>query len=243
MMLSKEDTLDLFDKVQDHIKSAMAQELGYFLNMNAIMVQLLLHDAEKQKTNLQCEISQIENMQNMKEMNEFINSLNSLNIDTNVGKNKSLGKLGSISSIEGLIKENEIMKHDYDILNQQVEILNNQKQMLSNENNNLTKLNKENNQTILELRKEIQNLSQKISENNQNESKETVETLKKLEKDSQEAKKKLDEQVEKYQALVASFDKKVSESAQFKTLKKILQDKNTLIVQLKTKVAKYENQD
>jgi hypothetical protein len=49
--------------------------------------------------------------------------------------------------------------------------------------------------------------------------------------------------MEKYQQLVANFDKKVSESAQFKTLKKILQDKNTLIVKLKTQVAKYENQD
>ena len=234
MMYSKDDTLDLFEKVQDHIKSAMSQELGYFLNMNAIMVQLLLHDAEKNKTNLQCEISQIENMQNMKEMNEFINSLNSLNISISTNKNKSLGKLGSISSIEGLIKENEIMKHDSDILNQQVEILNNKNQMLTTENENLTRRNKENSETILGLRKQIQDLSQKISENNQSSSKETLETLKKLEKESQEAKEKLDEQVEKYQQLVASFDKKVSESAQFKTLKKILQDKNTLIVQLKT---------
>ena len=153
MMYSKEDTLDLFEKVQDHIRSAMSQELGYFLNMNAIMVQLLLHEAEKQKTNLQCEISQIENMQNMKEMNEFINSLNSLNVDINLNKNKSLGKLGSISSIEGLIKENEIMKHDNDILNQQVEILNNKSQMLTTENENLTRQNKENSQTILGLRK------------------------------------------------------------------------------------------
>lgn len=243
MMYSKDDTLDLFEKVQDHIKSAMSQELGYFLNMNAIMVQLLLHEAEKQKINLQCEISQIENMQNMKEMNEFINSFNNLNINTNVSKNKSLGKLGSISSIEGLIKENEIMKHDNDILNQQVEILNNKSQMLSTENENLTKQNKENSQTILGLRKQIKDLSEKISENNKGDSKEMVETLKRLEKESQEAKKNLDEQVEKYQQLVASFDKKVSESAQFKTLKKILQDKNTLIVQLKTKVAKFENQD
>ena len=120
MMYSKDDTLDLFEKLQDHIKSAMSQELGYFLNMNAIMVQLLIHEAEKQKVNLQCETSQIENIQNMKEMNEFINSFNNLNIDTNVSKNKSLGKLGSISSIEGLIKENEIMKSNNDILNQKV---------------------------------------------------------------------------------------------------------------------------
>ena len=187
-MYSKDETLDLFEKVQDHIKSAMAQELGYFLNMNAIMIQLLLHEAEKQKANLQCEISQIENMQNMKEMNEFINSLNNLKI-INTGKNKSLDKLGSISSIEGLIKENEIMKHDNDMLNQQIKNLNNKNLMLSTEIRNLTEQNKENSQTILELRKEIKNLTQKVAESVQTESKETVETLKKLEKESQDAKK------------------------------------------------------
>ena len=40
---------------------------------------------------------------------------------------------------------------------------------------------------------------------------------------------------------MAIFDK--TESAQFKTLKKILQDKNTFIAKLKTKVVKYESQD
>ena len=53
----------------------------------------------------------------------------------------------------------------------------------------------------------------------------------------------MDEQVQQYQKLLQSFDKKISESKQFQTLKKILQDKNTLIVNLKTKVAKYENQE
>ena len=44
-MYSKDETNELFEKVQDYIKSAMEQEIGYYLNMNAIMVQLLLHDA------------------------------------------------------------------------------------------------------------------------------------------------------------------------------------------------------
>ena len=161
-MYSKDDTIDLFERVQDHIKSAMAQELGYFLNMNAIMVQLLLHDAEKQKANLSCEVSQIENMQNMKEMNEFISSLNSMNIDMGSNKNISSGKLGSISSIEGLINENQTMKNDNDILNQQIEILNHKNQMLTTENQNLTKQNIENSENILSLRKQIKDLTQKI---------------------------------------------------------------------------------
>ena len=243
MMYSKDETNELFEKVQDYIKSAMEQEIGYYLNMNAIMVQLLLHDAENKKIQLQCEVSQIENMENMKQMNQFINSLNKLNIDINNSKIKSLGKLGSISSIEGLIKKNEIMKNNSDILNHQVEVLNNKNQMLTAENQNLFNQIRENNKDISALRKQVQDLTQKLSENKNQDSKETLEALKKLENESQEAKKKLDEQVQQYQKLLQSFDKKISESKQFQTLKKILQDKNTLIVQLKTKVAKYENED
>ena len=243
MMYSKDETNELFEKVQDYIKSAMEQEIGYYLNMNAIMVQLLLHDAENKKIQLQCEVSQIENMENMKQMNQFINSLNKLNIDINNSKIKSLGKLGSISSIEGLIKENEIMKNNSDILNHQVEVLNNKNQMLTAENQNLFNQIRENNKDISALRKQVQDLTQKLSENKNQDSKETLEALKKLENESQEAKKKLDEQVQQQQKLLQSFDKKISESKQFQTLKKILQDKNTLIVQLKTKVAKYENED
>ena len=242
-MYSKDEANELFEKVQDYIKSAMEQEIGYYLNMNAIMVQLLLHDAENKKIQLQCEVSQIENMENMKQMNQFINSLNKLNIDINNSKIKSLGKLGSISSIEGLIKENEIMKNNSDILNHQVEVLNNKNQMLTAENQNLFNQIRENNKDISALRKQVQDLTQKLSENKNQDSKETLEALKKLENESQEAKKKLDEQVQQYQKLLQSFDKKISESKQFQTLKKILQDKNTLIVQLKTKVAKYENED
>jgi len=243
MMYSKDEACELFEKVQDYIKSAMEQEIGYYLNMNAIMVQLLLHDAESKKVNLQCEVSQIENMENMKEMNQFIHSLNQLNVDISNSKMKSLGKLGSISSIEGLIKENEIMKNNTDILNHQIEVLNNKNLMLTTENQNLTNHIRENNQDILTLRKQVQDLTQKITENKNQDSKETLEALKKLETESEEAKKKLDEQVQQYQKLLQSFDKKISESKQFQTLKKILQDKNTLIVQLKTKVAKYENED
>ena len=243
MMYSKDEANELLEKVQEYIKSAMEQEIGYYLNMNAIMVQLLLHDAENKKMQLQCEVSQIENMENMKQMNQFINSLNKLNIDINNSKIKSLGKLGSISSIEGLIKENEIMKNNSDILNHQVEVLNNKNQMLTAENQNLFNQIRENNKDISALRKQVQDLTQKLSENKNQDSKETLEALKKLENESQEAKKKLDEQVQQYQKLLQSFDKKISESKQFQTLKKILQDKNTLIVQLKTKVAKYENED
>ena len=242
-MYSKDDILDFFEKVKDQIRSSMNKEIGYFLNMNAIMVQLLLHDAEKQTISLQVEVSQIENIQNMKEMNDFISSSSNLTFESNVPEKKALEKLGSISSVESLIQDNENLKHNNDILNQQIEILNNKIEMLTTENENLSKQNKETSKTEIDLRKQVQELTEKLGKNNQQDNSQTVEALKKLEKECQEAKKKCDEQIEKYQALVKSFDKKVSESAQFKTLKKILQDKNTLIVELKTKVAKYEKKE
>ena len=109
--------------------------------------------------------------------------------------------------------------------------------MLINENNNLNNNIQENNNIINQLRSQISELVNGVKTNNKNTN---VENLKKLENEYAEMKNKLDKQMEEYQKLVQNYDKKVSESTQFKTLKKLLQDKNTLIVQLKTKVAKYE---
>lgn len=44
----------------------------------------------------------------------------------------------------------------------------------------------------------------------------------------------------KYQNLLKEYDVKLSESTQFQQLKKFLQDKNSLIIELKTKIAKFE---
>ena len=207
MMYGKDDIDDMFVKIQEYIQKSMDKEISYYLNMNAIFVQLLLHDAEKQTVSLQVETSQVENMNNIKEMNDFINSLSNLTLpDTN--SNNKLGKLGSISNTANLIENYETLKHDNDILNEKNKILENKIELLQNENNNLN--------------------------NNNNE------LLNKLEEECKISKKNYDEQLQKYQQLLKDFDKKVIESTQFKTLKKILQEKNTLIVQLKTKISNYE---
>ena len=234
-MFSRDDVDDMFSKIEGYIKQSMDKEIGYYLNMNAVFVQLLLHDAEKQTITLQVETAQIENMSNIENMNDFISSLSNLTLSDN--QNKSLGKLSSISNTSELIENYETLKHDYDILNEKVNILNNKNEMLSNENNNLNNNIQENNNTINQLRNQIREL---VSGGKSNDNNSNFDNLKKLENEYAEMKKKLDKQMEEYQKLVQNYDKKVSESTQFKTLKKLLQDKNTLIVQLKTKVAKYE---
>lgn len=67
------------------------------------------------------------------------------------------------------------------------------------------------------------------------------ENLKTLETDLTQTRNTLDEQVAKYQKLLKEYDVKLSESTQFQQMKKLLQDKNSLIIDLKKTVAKYED--
>ena len=235
-MYSQDEIEDIFNKFKDYIKQSTEKEISYYLNMNAIFVQLLLHDAESQTVTLQADTAQIENMKNMQEMNAFVAQISNLALPDLKSKS-SLGKLGSISNTSNLIENYETLKHDYDLLNQKIEILQSKNDMLSNENTNLNNARNNDSATIAKLREQIKTLGSGIGNKD---NKTNVDMLNKLENECAEAKKKLDEQIQKYQTLVNDYDKKVSESTQFKTLKKLLQDKNTLIVQLKTKVAKYE---
>ena len=52
---------------------------------------------------------------------------------------------------------------------------------------------------------------------------------------------KLDEQINNYQKLVKDYDKKLNESVQFQELKKMLQEKNKLLISLKKKIASLES--
>lgn len=235
-MYSNDDITEMFNKIKDDIHNSMEKEISYYLNMNAIFVQLLLHDAENQTVTLQVETSQVENMTNMEEMNQFIESLSNLSLPESKGQ---ASKLNSISNTVNLINDYETLKHDYDILNEKVEILKKQNEMLMNENNALNENSKASTDTINNLRKQITDLSKKMM-SPQQDSNANIDLLNEIQKECEETKKKLDEQMEKYQALVKDFEKKVSESVQFKQLKKLLQDKNVLIVQLKTSLSKYE---
>lgn len=70
-----------------------------------------------------------------------------------------------------------------------------------------------------------------------------IENINKLQGDLENTKKKLDEQVANYQNLLKEYDTKLSQSTQFQQLKKLLQEKNILIIELKNKIAKFEEND
>ena len=84
----------------------------------------------------------------------------------------------------------------------------------------------------------ISNLS--LDSNKNSNDKVALENIKNLQKDLESTKDNLNEQVQKYQKLLKEYDVKINESIQFQQLKKMLKDKNTLIIELKKQVANFE---
>ena len=212
----------MFSKFTDYFKQNVREELDYFTNLNAVYVQLLLHTAEEKKITLNTEISQMENMHNIKQMKDLIEMVTAPNV-LNDGLNKKLnvGKLGSISSTQTLIADFEEMKESFEIMKSELENLKKKNSLLSEENNNL----KNTNNTL--ANKEMVSMSEqlkKLSTSNKDDSK-YLDNIKKLEQELTETRKNLESQIEKYQVLMNDFDKKLSESVQFKQLKKFLNEK------------------
>jgi peptidoglycan hydrolase CwlO-like protein len=77
---------------------------------------------------------------------------------------------------------------------------------------------------------------------NNNENEKMIDNFKNLEKDLEQTRSKLQEQISNYQTLLKDYDVRISESIQFKQLKKLLQDKNNLIIELKNKIASFEGE-
>jgi hypothetical protein len=173
----------------------------------------------------------------MNEMKDFISSLDNKGISGIYGKSSIINKLGSISSTKTLISDYEELKNDYDLLKQNYETLKGQNELLVLENQNMQK-----NSNIKSL--EINNLMEKISNLSLNFASDTdkrsIDNIKNLQKDLEATKINLNEQIEKYQKLLKEYDVKINESIQFQQMKKLLKDKNTLIIELKNRVSEFE---
>lgn len=234
-MYNQNDIKEMFSKFTEFFSNSVTEELQYFTNLNAIYLQLLFHSAEKSNITLNADTSQVENMYNQKQMNDLINMLTQPSIPE-LGKKGGIGKLSSISSTQNLIEEFEDLKEKHAILNSTLENYKHQIDMLSKENENL----KQNNNS---MSNEIGNLSTQIGKLAVSNSKDSsyLDSVKKLEKELTETKAKLDSQINKYQELMNEYDKKLSESVQFKQLKKFITEKNSVVVELKKKLSEYEN--
>lgn len=218
----------------------VSEELNYFTNLNAIYVQLLFHNAEAQKLNLNIETSQVENINNMNQMNDLVALITSPSVPNGEfgKKNNAVGKLGSISNTQTLIADFEDLKERYEFLSHEWENLKSKNEMLINENENLKKNTSKFSGEISLMAEHISNLQKEAKSGST-----SLDTVKLLERELTETKNRLDQQISKYQDLMSEYDKKLSESTQFKQLKKFITEKNALNAELKKKLAVYEKSD
>lgn len=182
----------------------------------------------------------MENMNNIKQMKDLIEMITSPNVNLNSNNSKNKGKLDSISNTQTLIADFEELKENYTLLQSNLDDLNKKNKMLSEENNNLKNTN------INLINNDMANMSEQINKltttnNNNNINSDNLNNIKKLECELSETKKKLESQIEKYQNLMNDYDKKLSESVQFKQLKKYLNEKNAIVIDLKNKLSNYES--
>lgn len=136
-MYSRDEIFEMLENLKQDICSSMTGEISYYLNMHAIFVQLLLHEADKLKVVLKAETAQVQNMKNIEEMNQFITTVFSSTLPTEFGKGNVISKLSSISTTQNLINDFENLKHEHEMLKQNNGILKNQNNMLVDENQNL----------------------------------------------------------------------------------------------------------
>jgi hypothetical protein len=230
---------EMLDQLDTQFKKSVEGELNYFTNLSSVYIQLLFHNAEKKSFILDIETSQVENMHNLKQMNELIALINTPSIPINLSGKKAVGKLGSITSTQDLINDYEELLQNYKLLNNDLENLKQKNLFLSEENLNL----KDNNDQLSKQINSMSNQVNSIQSSTNTSSNNYLESLKRLEKDLSETKKNLDAQIAKYHNACNEFDKKLSESTQFKQLKKFLQEKNAIVIDLKKKLAKYEGEE
>jgi hypothetical protein len=111
---------------------------------------------------------------------------------------------------------------------------------LKTKNNLLVSENSNLKNNLNETTKEIKNMSKQFQEfalsSKSNNTKEMNDLIGKLEKELIETKTNLDKQIERYQELTSEYDKKLSESIQFKQLRKFLNEKNNIIAELRKKI-------
>lgn len=229
------DLKNIFSNFEESIKSLITDEIGYFTSLQMVYLQLIFHSAEEKKITLNAETSQVENINNINQINDLIKMITSTIPSYDFGKKTNVGKLSSVSNTQQLINDFEELKEKYEFLLNEHDVIKTQNSLLIKENENMKVNSSQFNKEIASMSSQIE----KLSFSNKADEK-YLDSVKKLEKELSETKKSLDQQIEKYQQLATEYDKKLSESIQFKQLRKYVNDKNSLINELRKKITEYE---
>lgn len=229
---NQKDIKSLFDTFTKSFKSSIKDELSYFTSIQMVYTQLLLKSADEKKVNLNIDPSQSENIDLIKGITNMIKSL-SISFENSTRDDKKSFKPNNSNEYNETYSDSSDIYEKYEFLKSEMEGLKTKNNLLVSENSNLKN-------NLNETTKEIKNMSKQFQEfalsSKSNNTKEMNDLIGKLEKELIETKTNLDKQIERYQELTSEYDKKLSESIQFKQLRKFLNEKNNIIAELRKKI-------
>jgi len=245
----------MLDGLQSVVKSAVELELSNAAHTNVLLLVQLFGQAEKWHLKLQTDISELENQKLLKEIAEFeeqeltgIKRKKSMDPSLAAKKLQPLNEGGSTAllqmEINRLKEENDVFRNKIAILEKSTNVTMNEKSKLKSDLEEAKRMaqNKPPISTQASA-EEINLLSNKVSTLSAH--------LKDAENQYQKKCSSLDEELantkhyvlalqDELETLNKEFDKKFSETTQFKNLKKMLEGKNTQIKELRNRLKRHE---
>jgi len=238
---------EMIDSLQNVVRSSVETELINDAHTNVLLLVQLFSQAEKWHLKLQSDISELENQKLLNEIAEFEES------ETSGGKSKHL-QLSSLSQKSKLQPLNE--SGNTALLQMEIQRLKDENAALQNKFKSLEK------SATLSLRSDLENTSEEKSNTfDEGKEKEVALLSDKISSLSGELKEaedlykcqtsSMEEEVtnlkhyvlalqHEIETLSQEFDKKFSETTQFKNLKKMLEGKNAQLKELRKRLKQHE---
>jgi len=247
-----DEVSDMLDGLQAIVKGAVESELVNAAHTNVLLLRQLFGQAEKWHLKLQADISELENRKLLEEIaqfeeQEFSGGPAKSNLGSLAQKPKlePLNEGGSAAllhmEISRLKEENEALKNKVKSIEKSA------KESLDDRNRLRSDLNQARNQPSAQSPQvddgQVAVLSERITALNA--------SLKEAEEQYQQRTSSVDEELSntkhyvlalqhELEVLNQEFDKKFSETTQFKNLKKMLEGKNTQLKDMRNRLRKYE---
>eukprot|EP00347_Sterkiella_histriomuscorum_P009298 403341739 len=227
-IFTKSDMESTFERLRQEMQQTVRQELEMFYRMSGVFIQMMMHDAEQQNSTLRADVNYMENYKALEDIKDFEN--------LELNKVFSLQKKSTITS-----KLPTLGSAMYQDPNMQSELQN-----LRTENDNLKKM-------IQVLQSKLtQSLSQKSEVNSQIDGSKLQSDqividlqarLHQIESEKLQVKEQAENMRQELFNVKDELKKKVNQLTQVTNMKKMIQDKNTKIKQLRERLGKYEGVD
>ena len=216
-----------FDQLREEVQDTVRQELEMFYRMSGVFIQMLMHEAESQNSTLRADVNYMENYKALEDIKDFekLQLKGNFSLQKKATITSKLPTLGAHvadpnmqNELANLRLENELLKKQVRELQAKITQVLSSKSQVSDEVDSHTK---QKDHEIAELESQILNLQVES-----NKAKDQADNLR--------------------QELINTKDemkKKLNQTTQVTNMKKMIQEKNAKIKQLREKLSKYESVD